>query len=278
MTTARRIAALGLVLGIGATSAAQAEPNRTQPFAGSGTFAWDASGSGIVAFSDGTVPVDQCTAGLRACDDTLFKLEAPGVLTATVKGADPLLYDVAIDLFESDATGAATTLIAHGDANFGEASQAAGETVTGDLAPGFYLVRTDFLIGDGTAQVEANFVAAPVAAPAPPAPVAPAKPAATIKKASASGVSGSAVAGAGVARVDVGVTKGSGSKCQAMTSSGSFKKTKRCSAPSLIKAKGTDGWALKFRKKLKKGTYTVHVRVTDKAGATSVKRKRLRVK
>lgn len=281
MTFARRTALLVTLAGLVAAPMAQAEPARNHTYAASGAFKWDSAGSGFTVFSDGTVPFDQCTSGARGCDDTLIKLESPGVFTAAVTGADTTLADVALDLFESDATGAATTLIAHSDAGTDSTSQAIGETVTGDLPAGFYLVRVDFLAGDGTANLESTFVAgaaeaAPAPAPAPPAPSGPAKPTSKNKTASAGGASGTAAARDGVAKVEVGVLRRSGKKCSGMTKSGSFKKLKGCTPP-LLKAVGTDSWAIKFKKKLPSGRYTMLVKVTDKKGKSSVKRTTLRV-
>jgi hypothetical protein len=78
---------------------------------------------------------------------------------------------------------------------------------------------------------------------------------------------GTATDDKGVRKVEVALQLTKGKKCTQMTKSGKFVKEAKCGAPSSwLAAKGTTTWSYKFKKKLKKGSYTVLARATDSAG------------
>lgn len=282
MTTRMSLRAAGLAaLTVATVSAAVAwaAPARTFTFDSAKTEKYDAQGSGLATFSDGSVPVEQCTAGLRDCDDTLVELKSPGKLTAKVTGGDPSVVDVALDLYAADASGKVGKQLKQDDQN-----ASLSEAVSGEFDPGFYVVRVDYLTGQGAVNMEVSF--APIAAePAAAAPVGTtpaatnAAPKAIIKlaksyKASAlKGIGGTASDDGAVTKVAVGLLlKGKGGKCTQLTSSGTFARAKSCNAPTtFLTAKGTTSWALKLKKKLAKGSYTAFARATDDKGLTQAR-------
>lgn len=268
---------LTATLALALAAPALGAPARNHSFGAAGKFAWTASGSGLVFFSDGTIPVEECTPGLRDCDDTLIELKSPGTLKASVTGGAGTQADVAIDIFESDASGTPGRQIQKGDASTPQVV----ESASADLDPGFYLVRVDFLLGTGEVEAEAEFTPGEATAPAPPAggagtptPAANAAPKATpkvskkIKASKLKGFGGTATDDGAVAKVEVGLLQVKGKKCKQLTStSAKFAKSKSCSAPTkFLKAKGTSSWSLKLRKKLPKGRYVVFAKATDDKG------------
>lgn len=284
MTTRMSLRAAGLVALTVATvsvTVAWAAPARTFTFDSAKTEKYDAQGSGIVTFSDGSVPIDQCTSGLRDCDDTLVELKVPGKLTAKVTGGDPTVVDVALDLYAADSTGKVGKQLKQDDQN-----ATLSESVSGEFDPGFYVVRVDYMTGQGAVNMEVSF------APVEPTPVEPgttpagttptaanAAPKAIIKlaksyKASAlKGIGGTASDDGAVAKVQVGLLlKGKGGKCRQLTASGTFARAKSCSAPTrFLTAAGTSSWSLKLKKKLAKGSYTAFAKATDDKGLTQAK-------
>ena len=260
-------------------AAAWAAPARTFTFDSAKTEKYDAQGSGLATFSDGSVPVDQCTAGLRDCDDTLVELKAPGKLSAKVTGGDPSVVDVALDLYAADSSGKVGKKLKQDDQN-----ASLSEAVSGEFDPGFYVVRVDYLTGQGAVNVEVSFApventgatVAPVAT-TPPAPNA--APRATIKLAKSykasrlKGIGGTASDDSAVATVEVGLLrKGKRGKCTQLTSSGKFARAKSCNAPTtFLLAQGTSSWVLKLKNKLAKGSYTAFARATDDKGLTQAR-------
>ena len=272
-TRLRSLVLLFLALGLVPAAVAQAAPARTITFAAAGKQSWDTSGSGIIGFSDGTIPVDSCTAGARECDDTLVKLDVPGTLTVTGNATSSSMVDYALDIFESDASGTVGKNVKHADGSTPNAT----ETVGGEFDPGFYIVRVDFLLGQGGVKMDADLVAATVETPpatTPPA-AANAKPTAVIKlakKIKASklkSIGGTASDDGKVAKVEVGLLQVKGSKCKQLTSTSAKFRTAKCSGPTkYLKATGSSSWALKLKKKLPKGKYIAFAKATDDKGET----------
>lgn len=282
----------GLALTASATPAAAA-PTRTFTFADAKTETFQPTGTGFASFSDGTVPVEQCTSGLRECDDTLIELKAPGKLTYKTADGDPAQADVALDLFTSDATGKVGKTLVHSD----ESTPTVVEAVSRDLEPGFYLVRVDFLVGSGAVEATAAFApSGPAPAPSPtpgtpstpPAGSAPAANAApkaiiklgkTFKAAKLKSLGGTASDDSKVAKVQVAVLRKTGKRCAALTTKGTFGKVGTCATPkTFLTAVGTSTWTLKLKKPFAKGAYVVYARAIDDKGLAQTPAAKLSLK
>jgi len=277
MTTRHALRTTGLVsLVVAALSVtvAWAAPARTFTFDSAKTEKYDATGAGFATFSDGSVPVDQCTSGARECDDTLVELKTLGKLSAKVTGGDPTVVDVALDLYAADSSGKVGKQLKQDDQN-----ASLSEAVSAELEPGFYVIRVDYLTGQGAVNMEASF--APVAPDTstetpttPPAvnktPTGSIKIAKSIKSSKLKSIGGLAADDGAVAKVAVGVLKKTGKKCTQLNAKGTFTKAGSCKAPTtFLAAKGTSTWSFKLKKKFAKGSYTAFAVITDDKGATT---------
>jgi hypothetical protein len=271
--------ATSLLAGLALAGPASAAPDRNTSFAAAGTFTWSGTGNGWYTTTD-IYDVVPCQAG-NDCDDTLIEVKVPGTLTVTTTG-DATNVDSDLFLYESDASGGANTLLKESAV----ATPTPNETVSAELEPGFYLARSAYAVAlAGTINGEAKFEPLAGAPPAggsggTPTP-ANAKPTATIaavaKAAKASKLKsfkGTAKDTDGtVTRVELGILKLKGSKCQSLQGSGAFKsQSNGCAAPNaFLTAKGTSKWTFKLKKKLAPGKYAVFARAIDDKGEPSEK-------
>ena len=90
-------------------------------------------------------------------------------------------------------------------------------------------------------------------------------------------VRGTASDDRGVAKVEIAIRRRTGARCVRLTAGGAFRRA-RCGAPAKwLAASGTTSWAYRLPRKLRKGTYTVSVRVTDSGGRTQTTKRTFRV-
>lgn len=256
-----------IAAGIAALSlapAAQAEPVQNSTLtAAAPEFKWEGAVNASVIGDKALDAAVPCGAG-HYCEEILLKTESAGKIAVAISSSDPNAVDLDLYLHESDASGKKGKQL--GASETFSPNDAVSATAK---AGAYYLALVDYRTCAGCtyagvatlkpSAAPAAAVTAPVTtAPATPAAPANAAPKAAItklaKKVKASklkGFTGTASDDAGVAKVEVAVTKGK-------------------AAPAFKAAKGTSSWSFKLGKKLKKGTYTVHVRATDAAGLTTV--------
>ncbi len=249
------------------TGAAQAAPNRTGTLSGPGAeYKWDGGPiSGAAATTD-VYDALGCTPGLIECDDTLLKVDTAGSLTIKTGDASASAVDMDLFVYQSDASGTQGKLLKS------SGGTDVNESTNFDADPGYYLVRMEAATSaQGTYKGTAT-----LAAPAegstgdvPLTPVAPATNAApktTVtrpKGKKITAIKGTATDDSKVAKVAVGLVQVKGKTCYGLTTKGTFTKLKKCSAPTLLTAKGTSAWTLKLKKPLKKGKYVVYATATD---------------
>jgi hypothetical protein len=219
------------------------------------------------------------------CDDTLINVSVPSGHTAqgTVAIDGPDGNDLDLFLYTSDASGKV------GDPITDSAGSTADERLTFDAAPGYYLAR---VVAATATAAEYNGTVSLVARPVPGevdygvdpanpgagngqslgtttrandlAPATTAKPPTTsqsrVLRGTASDKDGR------VTYVDVGLVRVGKHGCSALKPNGTFAKLRKCSAPPLIRAKGTTRWHLTLPKRLAKGSYVVFSRATDDLG------------
>ena len=117
------------------------------------TAAWDGTGSGILGTQDAMDRVG-CQPGVHDCDDTLIKLDVPGLLTVHTNSDDQKAVDTDLQLFYSDADGTVGDQIAES----AQATPTPDETVASDLDAGYYIARIDYAIAaQGVVHGEATF-------------------------------------------------------------------------------------------------------------------------
>ena len=201
-------------------------------------------------------------------------------------------------------TGADTTFGPTSVANFGDGIAVDRLTVSSPtvavarvkVAPGAALGLRDVIVttgGEAAARLDGFTVTRAVAAPPPPGPPAgssggggggPAatcadatRPRATLSKASAKRrklrLTGRASdAGcAGLARVEVAISRKAGRRCRFVAANGRLTKARKCSKRLFLRAKGKGAWTLRLARKLPRGRYTIVVRAVDGAGNRQAK-------
>jgi hypothetical protein len=279
----RLILTLAAILAAAVPATAQAAPARTGTLSASATdYKWTGPvGFGVVTLS-GQAGLPGCgTVLLHDCDYTLLHVTTPGKVTVTTgAGSSPTTIDVAIEIFASDASGTQGKPKASADST---GSDEATETAafTSDAPDAYWLVQVDYLdvvagSYDGEAKLDPGVGIEP-ATVAPTIKIASPKAKKTVKSSRFKSISGTAADDGSVAKVEVAVLTGKGSKCKALNSKGSFSKAK-CAAPPFLAAKGTTKWSYKLKKKLKKGTYVVLVKATDDTGNTATAQRSVKVK
>jgi hypothetical protein len=274
---ALRVLSLALPTSLLVVAVALAEPARNTTMGpGATTYKWDASGSGILGVQD-LMDAVGCQPGIHECDDTLIKVDVPGVLTVKTVDGDPTVLDTDLQLFLSDESGAPGTQLKESAAP----TPTSVEAVSAEVDPGYYIARVDYAVGQGSVPGEATFE--PVAA-APPTEGGGAPPSATnappsskvsvskkIKSKSLKTLKGTAKDDGSVAKVEIGVLQMlKGGKCKQLSSSGSFRTVSgaRCTEPTaFLAAKGTKSWSYKLKKRFPKGRYVVFSRATDDKGS-----------
>jgi hypothetical protein len=198
-------------------------------------------------------------------------------------------------------TGADTTFGATSVANFGDGITVDHLTVSSPttavarvkVAPGAALGLRDVIVttgGEAAARLD-GFTVTRAVPPPPPPPPPPAgggsgppatcadatRPKATLSKASAKHrklrLSGRASdAGcAGLARVEVAISRKVGRRCRFVASNGRLTKARRCSKRLFLRAKGKGAWTLRLARKLPRGRYAILVRAVDGAGNRQAK-------
>ena len=245
---------------------AAAEPNQSATLdASTSVFKWS---SGPVVGVAPTSEIDQaypCGSPGHFCDDTLLNLPLGGDLAVKIAPTSEAAIDLDLYLLESNAAGEPGKLLRSSVAFQSEEQVAAPK-----LKAGYYLVRVNSSVSaggtyDGEATLK-NAGAPAVTPPGAPDAGANAAPTAAIKKLGKTvkakrlkGFSGTAADDKGVSKVEIAVVRGSAS-------------------PRFAAAKGTAKWTYKLRKKLRKGSYTLVVRVTDTDGATALVKQAFKVK
>jgi Bacterial Ig domain len=276
--------ALAATLALVTAGTAQAAPARTGTLSDSATdYKWTGPlGFGVVTFS-GMAGLPGCgTALIHDCDYTLLHVTTPGKVTVkTTAASSPTTIDVAINIYASDASGTKGKPKAAADSTGG--SNEANETgaFTSDTPDAYWLVEVEYLdvvagSYDGEAQLAPGVGVEPDTV-APTIKITSPKAKKTVKSSKLKSISGTAADDGSVAKVEVAVLTGKGSKCKSLNSKGSFSKAK-CAAPTYLPAKGTTKWSYKLKKKLKKGTYVVLVKATDDTGDTATAQQSLKVK
>ena len=232
----------------------------------------------------GNIP---CDAPGNDCDDTLINVSVPSGSTAqaTVSITGPDGNDLDLFVYQSDASGTV------GDGVSSSAGSTADETTTFDVAPGYYLIR---VVAATATAAEYDGDAKVVARPAPgevnygvdPADpnagsggggggratslandLAPASIAKAPRFSQSRLLTGTAADKDGeVVYVDVGLVRIRARGCTVLRANGRFRPLRKCSAPPLLRAKGTSRWHLTLPSRLPKGTYVVFSRATDNLG------------
>jgi dsRNA-specific ribonuclease len=273
----RVVLPLASALALALAGVASAAPDRSGTLSAASTdFKWTGKiGVGLTALDtlhDSPLP---CGSPGHDCDFTLLHVTTPGKVTFKSSSSAPNSPDLDLYLYLSDASGTKGK-------NKGK-SAAPGLDPNEQIAftadePGYYLAEADYtvMIGgtyDGEAKLEPG-VGIETANTPPTVKVS--SPKKKVKSKSFKSISGAAADDSSVTKVEIAVLKGKGSKCQSLTSSGSFKKAK-CAAPKFLAAKGTTKWSYKLKKKLKKGSYLVLVRVSDDGGASTTAKTAVKV-
>jgi hypothetical protein len=275
----RLIAPLTLTLAIALVGTAAAAPARTaQLNAGSTSYKWTGPiGFGLVTFSDQAGLPGCGTPILHDCDYTLLHVTTPGKLTMKTTTSSPTTLDTSISIYASDASGTIGKPKANADSSSPNVNEQAAWT--SEEADAYWLVEVNYLDvigGDYNGEVTLVPGEGLEAATAGPT-VKVSSPKKSVKSSKFKSISGTASDDTAVAKVEVAVLKGKGSKCQSMTAKGSFAKA-NCASPKFLAAKGTTKWSLKLKKKLKKGSYVVLVKATDDGGTATTPRTTVKVK
>jgi hypothetical protein len=194
---------------------------------------------------------------------SVFRRElAPVCKPVAAKAVSGLPAKVAISCSDpnGDALALAYSLPAHGSL-----SRAAGATVFYRSAPG-YLGPDSFTVraNDGILESLPAKITLTVKRDAPPSSRIAAfeaqLPAGKLKR-----FTGTARDDAGLKRVDVAVTAGTGATCLRLAKDGTLKRGD-CRKPIWLRANGKAKWRFVLKKPLPKGGYVVRSRATDGAG------------
>jgi hypothetical protein len=268
-----------------AAPAALAAPAHNGTLAVGGEVAWNGGPlNGIAAVSD-ISDLTGCQPAIAECDDTLLKVDATGVLSVKIADGSAGAADLDLYVHKSDAAGAA------GDAVKSSAGPTADEGTTLDVEPGYYLVRVRAAISAGGTYKGTAKLAAPEELPPPPGgnppppPPANLPPVTTVTKPrgkTITAIRGTASDDAKVAKVRAGLVLVKGdpaygrtpsgayrrTNCFGLTAKGTFAKLKKCTAPTLLTARGTTKWTLKLKRPLKKGKYVAYAIATDDKGVS----------
>jgi hypothetical protein len=286
MTRLRKTILLALAAAALAAGSALAAPDRTGSVTVSGpTYAWDGGPvTGAVATAEigDAVP---CDIPGKDCDDTLLNA-ATGQMTVKISSDDPNSADLDLYAYHSNAQGEQGAFVKS------STGPDASETVTFEAEAGPYLVRVvPATAAGGTFKGEAKELPLPPRAPdgggpdfgndpsLPPGSgggaggttratdLAPTTTARALKFSQSRVLRGTARDSDGkVAYVDVALVRLFSHSCKGLTATGSWRKLRKCSAPSFLRARGTTSWHYTLRKPLAKGLYVVFARATDNLG------------
>ena len=276
MRNSRTILPLAVAFALGVAGTASAAPDRSGTLSASATdFKWTGQiGAGVTTlttFHD-TIP---CNTPGHTCDYTLIHVTTPGKVTiSTSAPGQPTTVDVDLWVYVSDANGTQGKQKGMSAKSTPDPNEQVSFTADTE---GYYLAEAEYdIVAGGSYSGEAKLEpGVGIEANTPPS-VAISSPKKKVKSKAFKSISGTAADDSAVTKVEIAVVKGKGSKCQALTSSGKFKKAK-CTAPKFLAAKGTTTWSYKLKKKLKKGTYLVLVRASDDAGASSTTKTAVKV-
>ncbi len=262
----KTITALSLAALLTGAASAEAAPARNGGLAAAGAeYKWDGTPLNGVALTAEVGDAVGCTPGLQECDDTLLKVDSAGSLAVKITGdGGPATVDLDLYVYASGADGAPGKLLKSSTGG------TADESTTLEAEPGYYLVRVSAATAANggykgvaalAAPSEAETTAQPLMTPAPNA--APKTTVTRPKGKKITAIKGTATDDSKVAKVAVGLVQVKGKTCYGLTTKGTFTKLKKCSAPTLLTAKGTSAWTLKLKKPLKKGKYVVYATATD---------------
>ena len=265
------VIAVGAALTFAAPAAAA--PDRTATLgAGLPAFSWSgASNTGFVTTGDVGDQVP-CDGPGKPCDDTLLKVESPGVLTLKTEG-DGSGGDMDVDLFlyESDASGAVGKKLKE------SAGETPAEAIAIEVAPGYYLVQVEYYLQlgagfKGSAALETavetvlpgGALAAARAMNGPPASAIARPPRRNVRV-----FVGSAADDRRVKKVQVGLLRrGPSGSCWQLRSRSMFARAKKCSQPTVfLTAKGRGTWTFRLARPLPPGRYVIFSRAIDNQGA-----------
>ncbi len=252
---------------------ATAAPDRTATLgAGAPSFSWSgASSTGFVTTGDVGDQVP-CDGPGKPCDDTLLKVESPGVLTLKTEG-DGTGGDMDVDLFlyESDASGTVGKKLKE------SAGETTSEAIAIKVAPGYYLVQVEYYLQlgagfKGSAVLEtaaepvlpANALAAARAMNHPPASAVARPPKRNVRV-----FVGSAADDRRVKKVQVGLLRlGPDGSCWQLRTRSMFARARKCSQPTVfLTAKGRRTWTFRLTRPLAPGRYVLFSRAIDTQGA-----------
>lgn len=265
--------ASALVAGIllTATAPADAAPARTGSLpAAPSQFAWDGAALNGVAADSSISDTTGCVPVVAECDDTLLKVDAAGTLSVKIGDGSTGAADLDLYVYASDASGTVGTF------RKSSTGSTADESTSFDADPGYYLVRVKAATAaQGTYKGTAKLDPAPEDVSSAP-PVTPTTPPAANQPPTTvitpprgrhvTKITGIARDDSAVATVAVGLVQIKGRKCYGLTASGSFARLAKCTAPTLLPAKGTTTWTLKLRHALPKAKYVAYATATDDAG------------
>ncbi len=286
MSRRRVTTILGLTGAVAACATALGAPARTGTVKlGGPAYAWDGgpiTGALITSDISDSVP---CGSPGKDCDDTLLNLDA-GPATVSISSDDPGSPDLDLYVYRSNAQGDA------GEPVKSSAGASATESVTFPASAGQYLVRViPATAVQGTYHGEAKEVVdATKAKPLPgevdygtdPADpnasngtgtktrandVAPTTTAHAPKFSQSKVLRGTARDADGkVAYVDVALVRVLSHTCRGLTPTGTWRKLKKCTAPTFLRARGTTSWHYTLRHRLPRGNYVLFAKATDNLG------------
>lgn len=266
--------ALAVTAALAAASPAWAEPDHNAGQLGGSvlTATWEGTGSGALATQD-AMDAAGCQPGIHDCYDALIEVTEPGTLTVKTSGGLTPADDTDLQLFSAGADGEVKDELQES----AQATPTPNEQVSVRVKPGFYVARIDYAIcAQCTIAAEASLKPSGTATPAPgpgttPDPSQDAPPSVKASKPGSKKVKKfKGTASADTAKVEIGILKMKGKKCQDVTASGkTTAHSGECTQPNVwIAAKGTTKWTASLSKALKKGKYVLFARATDTAGQT----------
>ena len=265
------------VIAVGAALAfaapASAAPDRTATLgAATPAFSWSgATNTGFVTTGDVGDQVP-CDGPGKPCDDTLLKIDSPGVLTLKTEG-DGSGGDMDVDLFlyESDATGAVGKKLKE------SAGETTAEAIALEVSPGYYLVQVEYYLQLGAGFKGSAALETAVATALPESALAAARvmnhpPASAIARPPKRNVRvfiGSAADDRRVKKVQVGLLRlGPNGSCWQMRARSMVTRARKCSQPTVfLTAKGRGTWTFRLRRPLAPGRYVIFSRAVDNQGA-----------
>jgi hypothetical protein len=287
MTRTRLITLAALAVACALPATAQgADHNGTVTFGGP-AFKWDSDPmTGFLLTSDLGDQVE-CDDPGKDCDDTLLKVDS-GALTIKISSVDPQTVDMDLYVYPSNAQGQFSTT--DPDAKSSAGSTADEEVTYQSARAGYYLARVvAATASDGTYHGEAVEPAKPRIDPAavdygvdPANPgagnpsagkttrandIAPTTTARALRNSQSRVLSGTARDVDGkVSYVDIALVRVLSKSCRGLTTTGTWRKLRKCKAPIFLRARGTTRWHYTLRHRLAKGTYVLFARATDNFG------------